>query len=109
MALAILGLMIIMLVVMNIWRRKLPALERMPGDIAAVMTYVAGTGMVRDFEELSQVSTKERDRAIERLGKAYAYGWRREEMEYGVRAGRGRWVVDEALVKERNFRRVENF
>ena len=108
-ALVILSLMIITLVVVNIWRRKLPALKRMPGDIAAVMTYVAGTGMVRDFAGLSQSSTKERDGAIKRLEKVYTYGWRREEMDSGVRAGRGRWVIDEVLMKERNLRKVESF
>ena len=111
-SISILALMIIMLIIVNIWRTKLPALMRKPGDIAAVMTYVAGTGMVRDFEELSQVRTKERNREIERLGKSYAYGWRREEGEYvgGGRGGvGGRWVVDEVLMKEGAFRRVESF
>lgn len=81
-------------------------LTRPPDTIASVMTYVAGTGMSRDFESLSMVKTKERDRAIKELGKSYAYGWRREE------DGVTRWVVDEVGRKEgssfRN-RRVDSF
>ncbi|GAB1311457.1 hypothetical protein MFIFM68171_01667 [Madurella fahalii] len=71
-----------------------PHLPRRPDAIAAVMTYVADTEMARGFDGLDPAgasgTTRERDRAICRMGKAYAYGWRREK------EGRVRWVVDEA-------------
>jgi hypothetical protein len=86
--LAILTIMIIQLIILAIWRRKLPHLPRAPESIAAVMTYVAGTSMTRDFNGLEQLKRKERDRAIRDLEKSYAYWWRREE------DGRVRWVVD---------------
>lgn len=81
-------------------------LTRPPDTIAAVMTYVAGTGMSRDFESFSMVKTKERDEAIKQLGKNYAYGWRREA------DGQMRWVVDEVRGKEGvpfAARRADNF
>jgi len=86
--------MVVQLIFMAFWRRSLPQLQRSPESIAAVMTYVAGTSMSRDFEEFSQMTTKERDAAVKELGKEYAYGWRREE------GGRVRWVVDEMQTKE---------
>jgi glucan phosphoethanolaminetransferase (alkaline phosphatase superfamily) len=89
-SLLILALMIIQLVIIYIWRRRLPTMTRTPDSIASVMSYVAGTGMSRDFENLSQVSTRERNRTIKNMGKNYVYGWRREDD-----SGRVRWVVDE--------------
>jgi hypothetical protein len=87
-SLAILTIMITMLIVIGLWRRKLPHLPRAPESIAAVMTYVAGTSMTRDFNGLEQLKRKKRDQAIRDLEKSYAYWWRREE------DGRIRWVVD---------------
>jgi hypothetical protein len=93
-SLAILGLMIVELIVVNIWRRSLPHLPRAPNSIAAVMTYVAGTRMIRDLDGLEQLSISERNRKIRDLRKAYAYGWRREE------GGQVRWVVDEVPAED---------
>jgi Protein of unknown function (DUF3433) len=93
-SLAILSLMVVQLIIVHIWRRSLPHLPRPPNSIAAVMTYVAGTSMTRDFDGLEQLSVSQRNRKIAHLGKAYAYGWRRDE------AGRVRWVVDEAPAEE---------
>ncbi|KAK3934678.1 hypothetical protein QBC46DRAFT_347381 [Diplogelasinospora grovesii] len=92
----ILFLMAVQLVLVNIWRRSLPHLPRRPDTTAAVMTYVAGTSMVRDFYGLEELSTRERNRAIERMGKVYAYGWKTEDD-----GGRVRWIVDEARDQER--------
>lgn len=87
-SLAILTIMIAQLIIIALWRRKLPHLPRAPESIAAVMSYVAGTSMTRDFNGLEQLKRQERDRAIRDLEKSYAYWWRREE------DGRIRWVVD---------------
>ncbi|KAB5530373.1 hypothetical protein GE09DRAFT_974530 [Coniochaeta sp. 2T2.1] len=95
-ALVIVAAMIAQLVVVNMWRRVLPHLPRRPDSIAAVMTYTAGTGMVRDFTEaeVEGRATRERDRVIRGMGKRYAY--RREGgVGDGEGEGGGRWVVDE--------------
>lgn len=94
-SLLILLLMTIQLLIVIWWRRKLPVLTRAPDTIAAVMAYVAGTGMGRDFEGLSMLKTKERDGIVKGWGKTYLYGWRREGPE-----GRVRWVIDDVRVKE---------
>ncbi len=88
-SLAIMVVMLVQLIFVNLWRRQLPHLPRRPDTIAAVMTYVAGTNMARDFYGLDEQSTGERNRSIRSLNKTYAYGWRREEN------GRIRWIVDE--------------
>ena len=59
------------------------------------MTYIAGTHMVRDFYGLEESTVKDRNRAIRRLNKTYAYGWRKEE------DGTVRWVIDEVTSEER--------
>jgi hypothetical protein len=91
----ILFLMIVQLVLISWWRRSLPHLPRRPDTIAAVMTYVAGTNMGRDFHGLEELSTKERNKIITQKGKVYAYGWRKENN------GLVRWVVDEVPDAER--------
>lgn len=96
-SLFILILMVIQLLLVVYWRRKLPLLYRAPDTIASVMAYVAGTGMARDFEGLSTMGTKERDRTVKGWGKKYVYGWRREGAE-----GRVRWVVDDGRAKDLN-------
>ena len=95
-AVAILVLMITQLVVFNFWQRSLPHLPRRPDNIAAVMTYVAGTHIVRDFNGLESSGVRQRNRAIRDMQKTYAYGWRREDER-----GRIRWVVDEVVTAER--------
>lgn len=96
MALSIVTLMIAQLVLVNLWRRALPHLPRRPDNIAAVMTYVAGTTMVKDFYGLEELSTSERNKAVRKMGKTYAYGWRKEDG-----TGRTRWVVDEVPDQEK--------
>ncbi|KAK4649370.1 uncharacterized protein QC761_118270 [Podospora bellae-mahoneyi] len=91
----ILCVMLVQLALVIIWRRKLPHLPRQPDTIAAVMTYVAGTSMVRDFYGLEEMKTRERNKAIVQMGKVYAYGWR-QEPEGGIR-----WIVDEVPDAER--------
>ncbi|KAK3392903.1 hypothetical protein B0H63DRAFT_3063 [Podospora didyma] len=93
---AILSLMLAQLVAVAIWQRQgLPHLPRRPDTIGAVMTYVAGTSMVRDFQGLESLGTKERNKRIREMGKVYAYGWRAEE------GGKVRWIVDEVPDAER--------
>jgi hypothetical protein len=88
-AMAILVVMLMQLCFVFWWRRKLPHMPRRPDSVASIMSYIAETSMTRDFEGMGGRKKKERDRAIEGLGKRYAYGLRVEE------DGRKRWVVDE--------------
>jgi len=92
----ILCLMLTQLVLVIFWRRKLPHLPRRPDTIAAVMTYVAETSMVKDFQGLESMSTKERNKAVAEMGKVYAYGWRQEPDQRGIR-----WLVDEVQDAEK--------
>jgi hypothetical protein len=93
---AIVTLMVVQLVLVNLWRRSLPHLPRRPDTIASVMTYVAGTAMVRDFYGLEEMSVRDRNKAVRKMGKTYAYGWKKEDD-----TGRTRWVVDEVPDQEK--------
>lgn len=74
------------------WRAlAVPHLPRRPDSVAAVMTYVAGTRMVADFEGIERVGVRERDRVIVGLRKRYVYG----HVERKSGFGSGRWVVDD--------------
>ena len=84
----LLGIMIAMLVVVNIWRRMLPSLPRHPHSLAAVMMHVAGSKMCDDFQGMHSLSTKARNSRIRGLGKRYFYGYYGQDKD-------GRWVVDE--------------
>ncbi|KAF9872068.1 hypothetical protein CkaCkLH20_10405 [Colletotrichum karsti] len=82
----------IMLVVQGLvfyWRSSLPYLPRRPDSVAAVMTYVAGTTMVAEFDVVSGMGKRSSRRAIKSMGRKYAYGLKMGE------DGRQRWVVDE--------------
>ncbi len=95
-AVVILMLMIVQLIFNNFWRRSMPHLPRRPDNIAAVMTYVADTSIVKDFQGLESSSVRQRNRTIRDMKKTYAYGWRKED-----ESGRIRWVVDEVVSAER--------
>ncbi|KAK4118614.1 hypothetical protein N657DRAFT_685087 [Parathielavia appendiculata] len=75
---AILLLMLIQLVAILIWRRAGPKMPRRPGSIGMVMTYLAGTEMVRSFYGLDKLTSRERDRMVCSRGRVYGYGWRKE-------------------------------
>lgn len=89
-SLIVLFIMLVQLAVVSIWRRGLPHLPRRPDTVAAVMTYIAGAAMNRDFDGLEHSKPKERDRIVAGLGKTYFYGLGGDKS--GVRQ---RYVVDE--------------
>jgi hypothetical protein len=88
-ALVILAIMVLIVLAVNLWRRALPHLPRKPDSTAAVMTYLAGSGMVRDFEGVERMKEKERNRWIEMQGRRYEYTLRRRRDD-----GRLKWTVD---------------
>ncbi|CAI4212909.1 unnamed protein product [Parascedosporium putredinis] len=91
-ATVMLFIMLVMIVFLHRWRRTLPHIPRQPNSVAAVMTYVAETNMSRELMSLNERKRRERERAVEGLGRKYGYGIRSEE------DGRKRWVVDEVAV-----------
>jgi hypothetical protein len=91
-SLVILLLMVIELVVMAWWRALVvPHLPRRPDNIAAVMTYLAGSDMNADFAGLETSGVKERNARIEALGRRYKYCM---EGGSGVHSGEGRWLIN---------------
>jgi hypothetical protein len=90
-SLAILVIMLIVVIIINIWRRILTHLPRKPDNVANVMSYVAGVEMCHDFEGLELLKVEERDKRIRELGKRYGYGLK----EWANGTKRQRWVVDE--------------
>lgn len=87
-SLLILAIMILVLITVTLWRRAVPHLPRKPDTTAGVMTYLADSRMVQDFEGVERMSKKERDTWVEQMGRRY---------EYGLKArpdGKMRWVID---------------
>ena len=74
-SMAVLGVMIVTLIILLVWRRKSPDLPRAPDTLIAVMSYVADSNMLEDFEGAEDMSKKELDNRINGLGKVYGYGW----------------------------------
>ncbi|CAI4216008.1 unnamed protein product [Parascedosporium putredinis] len=96
----VLIIMLVAIVFLHRWRRSLPHMPRRPNSVAALMTYVAETNMSRDFTSIEEMRRKERERAIEGLGKSYGYGLRTDE------AGRKRWVVDQVELEGDSRRKI---
>jgi hypothetical protein len=88
-ALIILAVMVIVLAVVNLWRRALPHLPRKPDSTGSVMTYLADSQMVKDFEGVERMKGKERDAWIETLGNRYEYSTKTSAV-----TGQKKWVVD---------------
>ena len=73
-SMAVLGIMIMAVVSLLVWRRRSPNLPRAPDIIMAVISYVANSNMLDDFEGLEGLEKKAVDDRIEGLGKRYTYG-----------------------------------
>jgi len=52
-----------------------PALPVAPDSLAGCAFYVCDSVMLRDFERLSMLGARERDRRVERMGRRYRFGW----------------------------------
>jgi hypothetical protein len=85
----ILVLMVCGIACMMVWRRKAPDLPRAPDTVLGVMSYVADSKMLYDFEGCEYLEGKYMDNRIQGLGKRYRYG-RCEGVD-----GQFRWMVDE--------------
>jgi hypothetical protein len=86
-ALVILAVMILVIMAVNLWRKSLPQLPLKPDNVAAVMSYLSHSHMVKEFEGADKMKTRERNVWIEQLGKRYAYGQEEDGNRY-------RWIID---------------
>ncbi|KAE9966034.1 hypothetical protein BLS_007239 [Venturia inaequalis] len=70
----ILGLMVLGIVMTMVWRRWTPDLPRTPDTILAVMSYVADSRLLDDFDGCEGLSSREVENRVNGLGKRYGYG-----------------------------------
>jgi hypothetical protein len=87
-SLIILVAMVLVIGFVSFWRRYLPHLPRKPNSTAAVMTYLADSRMVDDFEGAEKMKGWQRDMWVEEQGKLYGYSLRTTE------DGQTRWTID---------------
>ncbi|KAK4658997.1 hypothetical protein QC762_106420 [Podospora pseudocomata] len=57
------------------WLVKWPHMPAAPDSLACQIYYVCDSAMLRDFERLSMLGRRERDRRVERMGRMYRFGW----------------------------------
>lgn len=73
-SLTILGFIALTVIASNIWRRRLPHLPRKPDNVAAVLSYIAGSQVCANFEGVERAQIPVRDRRILALGRKYGFG-----------------------------------
>jgi hypothetical protein len=61
-----LAMMVLVILAVNLWRRNLPHLLRKLDNAAAVMTYLANSRIVADFDGLDKMNGREREKERER-------------------------------------------
>ncbi|KAK4443771.1 hypothetical protein QBC34DRAFT_310409 [Podospora aff. communis PSN243] len=71
------ALLAIMILVMLVYMRfaRWPELPVSPDSLAGVVYYVCDSHMLKDFERLSMLGTRERDRRVERMARRYSFDW----------------------------------
>jgi Protein of unknown function (DUF3433) len=89
-SLVILGVMMIAIITVFVWRLGNPKMPRQPDTLANVWMLLCGSRMLEDFEGMEEVSKKARDFAIRRSGRRYWFG-----KANGI-DGKERDMVDEA-------------
>jgi hypothetical protein len=89
-SLSILAFIAVTVIASNIWRRKLPHLPRKPDNVAAVLSYIAGSQVCANFEGVERAQIPVRDRRILALGKRYGFGVKRSSEDASERL-----VIDE--------------
>jgi hypothetical protein len=88
-SMAILGIMILSVIALLFWRRKSPDLPRAPDTLMGVMSYVADSKMLDDFDGAEVLKRNDIDDRINGLGKRYGYG------RFLGMDGQTRFMVDE--------------
>ena len=85
---SILGIMLIALVAVLIWKRGNPEMPRQADTLASVWTYLCASHMLEDFEGMEFMTEAARDKIIRDAGRKYFYG-----MATGS-DGKNRYMVD---------------
>lgn len=85
----ILGIMVVGVVFLIVWKRRLPDLPRAPDTIAAVVSYVADSRMLDDFEGFEYLDDRDMTSRLAVTGKRYVYAKRPGS------DGRSRYMVDQ--------------
>jgi hypothetical protein len=96
MALAILGLMMVVSVFVIFRRFSEPELPLKPESLIAVMSYLYSSSMIYDFRGMANVKERSRDRKIKDLSKEYEF------RRLFSREGRYVWKVDEWIPETSN-------
>jgi hypothetical protein len=73
-SMAILGIMVLSIIALLVWRRKSPDLPRAPDTLLGVISYIADSKMLDDFEGTEVLKDKDIENRINGLGKRYGYG-----------------------------------
>lgn len=92
-SIAILGMMVIAVAFLVIWRLRLPYLPRNPDTIAAVISYVVGSRLVSENQETEYVGKTVHEAVLYGDSEMMQTRWRYGEMEY--EDGTLRWMIDE--------------
>jgi hypothetical protein len=72
----VVALMVVATIALIVWRSRAPDLPRAPDTVAAVISYVADSRMLEDFEGYEYAGDMEMTRKLAILGKRYEYGQR---------------------------------
>jgi len=97
-AIAILFVLVVTLLVYMWLATTWPEMPVSPDSLAGCAYYVCDSAMLRDFERLSMLEARERDRRVERMERRYRFGWMT-----GDKSGKRRIGVDYAE-GERGFK-----
>jgi hypothetical protein len=89
---AILSLMVLVIMGLLFWKRKLKDMPRKPDTLAGVMSYLCDSHFLVDFESCGRLMGGELEKRIGRAGKRYEFG-----RFVGV-DGKRRWMVEQSQV-----------
>jgi hypothetical protein len=89
-SMTVLGLMVVALVVLMVWKSRAPALPRAPDTVAGIVSYVSDSRMLEDFEGAEYLDDMEVRNMIVGKGKRYVYG------RSPGSDGQHRYMVDES-------------
>ena len=104
-SLAILCFIAVTVIISNIWRRRLPYLPRKPDNVAAVLSYIAGSQVCANFEGVERARIPVRDQRIIDLGRKYGFDVKTGSEETPERliideVGNGRPGSDDGVTRE---------
>jgi hypothetical protein len=75
-SMGVLGVMVLSVIALIVWKCRLPNLPLMPNTVAAVGSYVSDSRMISDFEGCEYLNNRDLANRIVGLRKRYVYGER---------------------------------